>query len=277
MIEKERLYKARYQKFNNGNIRFRDYKNLLLKPKSKISENSSSSEKKKRKFGKIEKRSLSKTRRLLIDLIENNEDKFNTFITLTFKEEIEDIDVAYNYLKNYLLGCKRYCKSKVKPFYYLAVPEIQKQRAKKTGKYVIHFHLITNIEVGSARIPERPEKEIDGPNHKGRVKIKYYDLIGWDSGLSLAIPIVRTEQFRLSLYLTKYLYKDLDDRFYGRQKVLHSNNLKVPEMIYLINEEEIMNFKKQNEDNISEVFACSGYQNQYAFTEYNYKKEKEEK
>ena len=99
----------------------------------------------------------------------------------------------------------------------------------------------------------------------------YYDLPYWSKGYSFAIPIERTGQFELSLYLLKYLYKDMDNRFYGRQKILHSNNLKVPDFEYYKDEDKIDSIKSENKENIKEVFYLMPQKTEHPFTEYIYK------
>jgi len=269
MRNTEDLYRARLKEFKNGKIKLREYKNLMWKPKKK--EQLTSSTSKKRVLvegGKISRRSLAKTRNTLIELVENNEDVFKSFITLTFKEDIEDIDTAYKDLQNYLKGCKR----ELKNFSYIAVPEIQHKRAKKSGKYVIHFHLITNIEIGTSLIPERETKTITGADFKGTKQIKYYDLKHWKKGFSIALPIIHQGEFELSKYLLKYLYKDLDNRFYGRQKLLHSNSLKVPEIQYYLEDNKINQIKDKNKENLNEVFSMLKGETTEPFTDYIYQK-----
>ena len=250
----------------------REYKKKMTVPNKNRDGKRASTKKRKKEVGKIKARSLSRTRTNMIELVENNEDAFISFITLTYKDEIEDIDRAYKDLSNYLKLCKRYMKEEGKELQYIAVPEIQRKRATKTGKYVIHFHLITNIEIGSVLIEKRPAKTIEGADHKGIKTIEYYDLKGWNKGFSIAMPIQNQGDFELSKYLLKYLYKDFSDRFFGRQKILHSNNLKVPEFQYYLEEEEIESIKEKNKNNITEVFSMSEYETENPFIDYVYKK-----
>ena len=236
-------YKAKVKTFKNGKIKMREYKKKMTVSDKSRSKEIISTAKKRKEIGKIKARSLSRTRTSLIELVENNEDAFISFITLTYKDEVEDINRAYTDLSNYLKLCKRHLKKENKELKYIAVPEIQRKRATRTGKYVIHFHLITNIEIGSVLIPKRPEKIIEGADHKGIKTIEYYDLKGWSKGFSIAIPIQHQGNFELSQYLLKYLYKDFSDRFFGRQKILHSNNLKVPDFEYYLEEDTIEMYK----------------------------------
>ena len=245
------IYYAKYKSFGNGILKVRAYnvpppnrkKRKTLKKKESIIDNDekekdlSKQEVKKlpkNKKGKIEKRSLSRTRQELLEIVDDNESKFVSFITLTYQEEVEDITRAYKDLGNFIKCLRRFMgKEKKEELYYIAVPEIQHKRAMKTGKYVIHFHLITNVPVSTTPIPEREAKRISGSNHTGTKTIKYYNLKNWKKGYSFAVPIEKQGDFELSKYLVKYLYKDLDDRFFGRQKILHSNNLKQPKYHYI--------------------------------------------
>ena len=264
-------YKAKIKTFKNGKIKMREYKNKMTVPNKNRDEKRATTKKRKKEIGKIKARSLSRTRTNMIELVENNEDAFISFITLTYKDEVEDIDRAYTDLSNYIKLCKRHLKNEGKELQYIAVPEIQRKRATRTGKYVIHFHLITNIEIGSVLIEKRPAKTIEGADHKGTKTIEYYDLKGWSKGFSIAIPIQHQGEFELSQYLLKYLYKDFSDRFYGRQKILHSNNLKVPEFKYYLEEEDIEKIKNKNHSNLSEVFSMSERETQNPFVDYIYK------
>ncbi len=102
--------------------------------------------------------------------------------------------------------------------------------------------------------------------------IEYYDLKGWRKGFSIAISIQHQGEFELSQYLLKYLYKDFSDRFFGRQKILHSNNLKVPDFEYYLEEDTIENIKRENHSNLLEVFSMSEHETENPFIDYVYKK-----
>lgn len=269
-MKQEDLYIAKEKRFKNGKTKMREYAYPMTIP-SKSKTRTEGTGKKKRLFGKIKRNSLARTRETLIELVENNEDAFVSFITLTYKEDVEDIDRAYKDLGNYIKACKRKMNKDGQELYYIAVPEIQNKRAKHYGKYVIHFHLITNIPIGSKLIPKREKKKIKGADFKGIKTIEYYDLEGWKQGFSVALPIVKQGEFELSKYLLKYLYKDLDDRFYGRQKILHSNNLKVPEFEYYNEKKDIEGIKERNARNLKEVFSMAEWETVTPFVDYVYK------
>ena len=233
----KRPYFAVIRKSKNGIVKIREYDRMQYSDDNTHKRRGGRKKKEieKNEYGTIQKRSLASTRNKLIELVNNNEDSFISFITLTFADaKYEDIELAYKEFKKWIRKIKYILQKDNKQLKYLCVPEIQKKRAEKTGYYVVHFHLLTNIELGSSIIPKRNPKVIMGENYKGYTTIEYYDLLKWDKGYSIAIAIYKNnEGFDLSLYLLKYLYKDLDDRFFGRQKILHSNNLDKDSIIYV--------------------------------------------
>jgi hypothetical protein len=58
-------------------------------------------------------------------------------LTLTFREDLVDLGLAWKALGKWFRMVKRLMPD----FAYVAVPEIQKERAERTGKKVWHFHL----------------------------------------------------------------------------------------------------------------------------------------
>lgn len=255
---------------DNSHIKLRVYPDKLLKDYVQRNKNGYRTAKKE---GKIENRSLRRTADTIKKLVSFNEDKFKTFITLTFKDDVEDIDEAFKRFQSYIKYCKRHLNDEL---YYICVPEIQKKRAEKTGKYVIHFHMVSNIELESELIPKREPKQIAGEGHSGVRTICYYDLVGWSHGYSFAMGIEKDTTFNLSLYLIKYLCKDMDDRFFNRQKLLKSNNLKYPESKDICSQEEVDDFLEHNKDSIVEVYGSKiGVNGKYLnFQDYIFKSNK---
>lgn len=233
-------------------IRLRIYPNKILKDYEIKNDNIHKNGCRTNKTdGEIGKRSLYRTQNTIKKLVSFNDDKFNTFITLTFKDDVENIDEAFKYFQSYIKYCKRHLNEEL---YYICVPEIQQNRAKKTGKFVIHFHIITNINLDSELIPRREPKKTMGKN-KTIKTLYYYDLPGWSHGYSFAIGIDRNSTFNLSLYLIKYLYKDFDNRFFNRQKLLKSNNLKCPSSDDIYSKQELDHFMELNKDKLIEVYG----------------------
>lgn len=162
--------------------------------------------------------SLSRSRKLLIDLAHQNFDIWRSFITLTFKENVSDVTEANKMFNAWIKSVLR----KYPEFKYLCVPEFQKRGA-------VHYHLISNLECGSDLIPKRKTKKTK--SEKGGYKqLNYYDLPYWNHGFSSAFDLRLTDdKFSVALYITKYLYKDIDNRLYGRRKIMHSLDLDRPE------------------------------------------------
>lgn len=173
----------------------------------------------------IEKRNLIRTRDNLIAYASENESIWSSFVTLTFKENMTDITKANRAFNNF---CKMW--HRVKPdFAYLCVPEFQKRGA-------IHYHLLSNLKCGED-IPARDLKKTYNPEHKKWYQMTYYDIPYWNHGFSTAEDMsTYDDKFNCALYVTKYLYKDVDNRLWGRKKILKSNNLKAPTTYYLQSE-----------------------------------------
>ena len=183
-----------------------------LLPKIKLSE------KEEAAFKSIRTDNLARSRNLLIDLAHQNYSLWKSFITLTFKENVTDINEA-NKAFHIWVTC---ISQKFPNFKYIAVPEYQKRGA-------VHYHLITNIECGSDLIPQRKKKYTKSA--KGGYKcLDYYNLPYWGKGFSSAFNLQMTDdKFQVAIYITKYLYKDIDNRLYGRKKIMHSQDLERPE------------------------------------------------
>lgn len=183
------------------------------------------------KFHSIRYDSLSRTRTKIIEYASQNADKFKSFITLTYADNQQDIDQANKDFSNYLRQVKRHCESEGREFYYLGVPEFQKRGA-------IHYHLFVSEECGSYCIPYQKKLLVTKNSKTGEIrKTHYYDFPYWNHGYSYGDNLMDEkkfdENFNLALYMCKYLYKDLDERLFGRNKILKSNNLEKPEYKFL--------------------------------------------
>lgn len=171
---------------------------------------------------------LTRSRNLIIDLACQNYKEFKSFVTLTFSDNITDIDIANKKLHSYLVSVRRAFPN----FKYLGVPEFQ-----KGGR--VHYHLMTNIEVDSDLIPKRKKIHTFNQEKNKHTWIDYYNLKYWNHGFSSAFSIATCEEnFSITLYVLKYLYKSPDIRLFGRNKVLSSRNLDKPDIVYLSTESE---------------------------------------
>lgn len=177
--------------------------------------------KREKESGEIRYDSLSRSFGRLMDLALTNHSDFRTFITLTFAENITDLTVANTHFTNWVSNVR-----KVYPdFKYLGVPEFQKRGA-------VHYHLMTNLTIKSDLIILQKNKE------------NMYDVKYWRYGFTSVFDLALTDNdFSVSLYLAKYFYKDIDNRMFGRRKILASQNLKEPN-IFKVDRSEIEKIEK---------------------------------
>ncbi|MGL4662757.1 MAG: rolling circle replication-associated protein [Culicoidibacterales bacterium] len=131
------------------------------------------------------------------------------FMTLTFAEEIEDKAVAFKLFDRFRRKMLRKCPD----FKYIGVTEIQGKRKEKTGKSVIHFHLVCfNCPFKS--------------NKKGYVNKELDNF--WKHGKT-DLQTVKDE--KIAFYLIKYLSKDVvSARDVNKKRYFTSKNLLQPEI-----------------------------------------------
>lgn len=237
------FYDRKIKLYNNGTIKEKKYVKIL----SKLKEGSIGREptekeqlliseiKEKRKalklqFEEQEVRSdnLTRTRNMIIDLASHNEHCWKSFVTLTFAENIGSIKEANKRFKLWVNQVKRYYKKKGKEFYYLGTAEYQERGA-------VHYHLLTSIQAGDDVSPMRKPIILFDKKTKKKKCIDYYDLKYWNDGYSTLYDLrVADDNFNVALYIVKYLYKDIDSRFFGEKKVFHSYNLEKPTEIAML-------------------------------------------
>ena len=62
-----------------------------------------------------------------------------------------------------------------------------------------------------------------------------YDVKYWKYGFTSAFDLkLADDRFNVSLYVCKYLYKDIDSRLFGRKKIMHSRNLQLPKVATML-------------------------------------------
>lgn len=151
-------------------------------------------------------RSIKRTARKIRELVNCNFDNNNSsFLTLTFKENIRDYDVAFSYWKRFKQKVERRYDIKLS---YLGVVEFQKRGA-------IHFHICL------FNVPYLKHSEL-------------YDMwLSVTGGGGVYIEKVATETCdNVGAYVTKYITKDSDDFFdneyKGKKRYFQSRNLKKP-------------------------------------------------
>lgn len=192
--------------------------------------------------GGFTQRALVKSFNDMLWLSMANQDEWISFITLTFKENISDLNTAHYLFKNSIYSLRKSAKQIGIDLKYLGVPEFQNRNA-------VHYHLMTNIPVGSILIPRKQLKitkqYTGGKDENGQRKFRYinmvyYDLPWWSHGFSSAFGLNDVDdKFSVSGYLAKYFWQNtnvdgvgegMDQRLFGRIKCLHSRNLKKPQI-----------------------------------------------
>lgn len=150
-------------------------------------------------------------------LIDVNFDNQTSFLTLTFKENIQDITGCnYEFMKFIKrLNYKMY-KTKTATLKYLAVWELQKRGA-------IHYHVLL------FSVPKIPHIELSKLWKFGSINIKKVDADSKENR---------------GRYISKYFAKNLDDpqhllKFKGKKRFFTSKNLRKPKMIVKYNTEKL--------------------------------------
>lgn len=165
---------------------------------------------------KIEDRSIIRSKLECQRVAKANMQDWKTFITLTFAENVTDIDYANKKFSYYVDQVRRVYKD----FRYLCIPEFQKRGA-------VHYHLLTNIDVDSELIPRRPNKKLYNKTDRNYKEIEFYDLKYWNEGFSSA-EMMSGDPKKVVGYISKYMTKDIDDRLFGHRRYFYSRNLEIP-------------------------------------------------
>lgn len=152
------------------------------------------------------KQTLREARNLTRRLALMNFGAGDTFLTLTYAENMQDMDKADDDFKKFMKRLRYRTKSKIK---YLAVREFQKRGA-------IHFHVICNWRVD--REDEEGIKELE----------RWVGEIVWGHGF-VDIKVMDAGVDNIGAYLIKYMTKDVSiERFKGKNVYLCSKGLDRP-------------------------------------------------
>lgn len=165
------------------------------------------------------KASNIRARNNLRRLITTNFNKNSKFLTLTFKENVQDVELANEIFKRFIFNLNRYLNKVNKPsLSYVAVIEFQdgERRGDKIGRGAIHYHLVCDLKgVGANTIRKywlNATKEL-----KGNIDIKnirHVDNVG--------------------AYLVKYMTKgNADKRLIGKKLYQTSRGLEKPKELGL--------------------------------------------
>lgn len=238
--EVRQFYNIRVKVSPDGHVSFRKYSKTLnyipdgLEPvgdanPSQIGSNELKTQKKEQALDVIRSDSLSRSRSSLIDLAYANYTTWHSFVTLTFAENLTDVRDANKRFNTWVTQVRR----KKSDFQYIAVPEFQKRGA-------VHYHLLSNLVCGSD-IPAQEKKITRNTDKNKYFELEYYNIPFWKNGFSTAFDLKLTDnRFDVAAYMCKYMYKDIDNRLYSHQKIMHSKSLKVPD-IYRLSENDLLN------------------------------------
>lgn len=256
----------------------------------------------------IELKNLNRSKFKLERIIKANEDVFKTFITLTFEDEVIDIEKANKRFRYWRDTFQR----NYKDFKYVCVPEFQ-----KNGK--VHYHMLTNVDyhdsifinenmsylnllnklnknkyklinykVGVVIIDKeiklndlaialrKQNKKWENTkktyNYKTKQNKVFKTIKYWSNGFS---NVSNMENINIVGYLTKYMTKDIDNRLFGKKRYLNSLNLIIPKEYYLDFENDIEFLYYLDFVNNSEITYKKDYLNvfeeQINFIEYKVK------
>ncbi len=187
---------------------------------------------------KIELKNILRSKFAMERIVKANMNEFKTFITLTFAENIINIDEANKKFDTW----RTHIKALKRDFKYVCVPEFQKLRERKTGYAVVHYHLLTNLDIikdSDIIISQKEFTEKQLLEMSGRQRSKCYDVRYWNYGF---VRVDTLKDMNVVGYISKYMTKDIDNRLWGKRRYLYSQNLKKPSVSYL-NFSNIEDFK----------------------------------
>lgn len=237
-------FKVIHQKKDNNDLELTKQKiNNIFDEKNEIKENNNFD----LKENKVEMKNIIRSKLTCQRIAKANATKWKSFITLTFKENINNIKEANKKFRYYVDKVRRIKKD----FCYIAIPEFQERGA-------IHYHILTNLECNSDLIPKMPKKRLYNPNTKRYKELEYYDLKYWNEGFSSA-EFMNEDIKKIVGYISKYMTKDIDNRLFGYRRFFYSQNLIMPKDNYIDvnNAKEYEFYQKKVQD--KEVI----YQNEY--------------
>lgn len=157
-----------------------------------------------------------------------NRDNWESFITLTFKENITDIVYANKIFNAWVSNVRKLKKD----FKYIAVPEFQKRGA-------VHYHILSNLgkEDTNIIIPQKERTE------KTKDLTTLFDVKYWSRGFA-RVDFIKGGYKKIYSYICKYMTKDIDDKLFGKHRYFNSQNLNKPreEFLDLSNERDLKHF-----------------------------------
>ncbi len=231
-------YEDRKTKKNEENattdLEYKEYK------MDKMFEKQKNSKKKSELSNVISEKHILRSKVECQRLAKANMKDWKTFITLTFEENIKDVEYANKRFK-YFIDKARRLKCDLK---YLCITEFQKRGAT-------HYHMLCNIDINDTKLIYSQK---DNPKFK---HIKF-----WIDGFT-SVEKMTGDTKKVIGYIAKYMSKDIDNRLFNRHRYFYSRNLNKPIENYIdstqIKEKEF--FEKKIQD--KELVFQSSYVNPY--------------
>lgn len=199
------------QEYNFKNKKIRKNKEEKMKNIKTIDTDSLRKiENKDKENNNIEFKHIMRSKLACQRLAKANAKEWKTFITLTFEENLVNIDIANKKLKNFIDSVRRVYKD----FKYIGIPEFQERGAA-------HYHILTNIDINNDKLIFK-QKDNEKFKH-----IKY-----WNHGFT-KVDSLNNDIKKIIGYISKYMTKDADNRLYNRHRYFYSKNLLKPKENYL--------------------------------------------
>lgn len=206
----------------------------------KMFKNNSKKNKSNNLVDTIEEKNIIRSKLQCQRFAKANINEWKTFITLTFAENITDLNSANKRFRYFIDKVQRIKKD----LKYLCITEFQKRGA-------IHYHLLCNIAISDTSLIYRQE------DNEKFLHIKY-----WLDGFTSVEPI-ENDTKKIIGYISKYMTKDIDNRLFNHRRYFYSRNLKKPLESYidLNNDKELLFLQKIIQD--KELIYQNDYINPY--------------
>lgn len=229
LLDSSLISGVRFTKTDFKIVRCGDYLQVYFYTQSKLRDNTKNLDVNGLKNKKITS-SVSSTQTIRSDnilrsklncqrLAKANADAWKSFITLTYSDNMQDLEKAKKDFNYFVKNIKK-IKS---DFKYIVILEFQKRGA-------IHFHFLSNLTLQDNFIIT-----------KQKSNEKYYDVKYWNKGFTSYEPL-DGDLKKIIGYISKYMTKDCDNRLFNFKRYSYSQNLIKPI-------EEYVNIEEQKEYN----------------------------
>lgn len=157
-------------------------------------------------------------------IAKSNINVWESFITLTFADNVTDIATANKIFGSWSSNIKKLKKD----FKYLCVPEFQKRGA-------VHYHILSNlgesdIDTIILRQKDFTDKQLAKMSNSARSKC--FNVRYWSKGFS-RVDFLKGDIKKIIGYISKYMTEDIDNRLFGKKRYFYSQNIKKPNVEYL--------------------------------------------